>query len=365
MKLDIFALSDIHGHASEAKEALKNAGFDRNNPKHLLVVLGDYFDRGRENKAVYNYLDSIKNKVLIRGNHDDALDNAITNGKLTTSDHMNGMERTIVEFFRSDYFPEHNLIYIDETSNGYKELTPFLAAMRDYFETEHYVFTHGWLPLEIDIPNVEAIIHPDWKYDQPSVWRAAHWKEWNKVYHYRPKLEGKTVVVGHRSTSYASEFDPMRGPKNYSIFYGEGTIAIDALTVNSGRVNVLVIRDEEVPNPITHEMKLLPHPFKEIKSGRKTVEMRLFDEKRQKIRVGDKIIFTSEENGEKLNATVVGLHRFSDFMSLADSFIPKRLGFADYTPKQIANIMTDIYTAEQVEKYGALAIRISLDPNQL
>ena len=43
----------------------------------------------------------------------------------------------------------------------------------------------------------------------------------------------------------------------------------------------------------THEMKLYPAPFDSIKSGRKTVEMRLNDEKRQLIKIGDRIRFVN------------------------------------------------------------------------
>lgn len=50
-----------------------------------------------------------------------------------------------------------------------------------------------------------------------------------------------------------------------------------------------------------HNMKLHSTPFEMIKSGKKTFELRLYDEKRQKIKVGDEIIFTNTVNGETLN----------------------------------------------------------------
>lgn len=40
-----------------------------------------------------------------------------------------------------------------------------------------------------------------------------------------------------------------------------------------------------------HEMRLDPDIFEEIKDGNKTIEYRLYDEKRRKIKVGDKIEF--------------------------------------------------------------------------
>ncbi len=359
MKKKLFVTSDIHGHASEFKDALKEAGFDRNNDGHVLVVLGDYFDRGTENRAVYTYIDGLKNKILLSGNHDLSLETVLLNGKLTLADHMNGMERTVKEFFRGDYVPEYNFIYTDETADGYKDLMGFLGEMRDYLETENYVFTHGWLPLDVDVTSLEAHIRPDWRYETPRAWHDAKWTEWQKVYPYRPLLEGKTIVVGHRSAEYGSMFDPARKKKCTQPFYGEDMIAIDAMTAVSKRVNVLVIEDG-IPDPVTHEMKLLEHPFNEIKAGRKKVEMRLFDEKRQKIRVGDRIRFTSESSGEVLTVTVVGLHRFESFLSLANAFQPKDLGFRNDSPAKIAGIMTGIYSPEETEKYGTLAIRVSL-----
>lgn len=46
-------------------------------------------------------------------------------------------------------------------------------------------------------------------------------------------------------------------------------------------------------------MKLQPQPFEAIKSGRKDIEMRLYDEKRKQIKKKDLIEFTSLESGEK------------------------------------------------------------------
>ena len=49
---------------------------------------------------------------------------------------------------------------------------------------------------------------------------------------------------------------------------------------------------------MTHEMKLQDGPFRLFEEGKKRVEVRLLDEKRQKIRVGDAILF-HRESGEK------------------------------------------------------------------
>lgn len=51
---------------------------------------------------------------------------------------------------------------------------------------------------------------------------------------------------------------------------------------------------KECLNASLHETK--QRPFEKIKSGSKTIEMRLFDEKRQRISVGDFIEFSSADN---------------------------------------------------------------------
>ncbi len=53
-----------------------------------------------------------------------------------------------------------------------------------------------------------------------------------------------------------------------------------------------------------------------IKSGSKTIELRLYDEKRREIQVGDTILFTNTENGEHLSVRVLALSVFDSFEEL-------------------------------------------------
>lgn len=48
-----------------------------------------------------------------------------------------------------------------------------------------------------------------------------------------------------------------------------------------------------------HKMKLQEDPFERIKNGTKTVEFRLYDEKRQTIQIGDEIEFSNYQNYKK------------------------------------------------------------------
>ena len=359
MRKKIFAVSDIHGHATLLKEALSNAGFQESNPEHLLVVCGDCFDRGKENRAVYLYLDRIKNKVIIRGNHEDILEDTIYKAKVTDHARDNGTEKTVKEFFGSDYDYERCTLFIDERTNGYKELIPFLQSTRDYFETEKYVFTHGWLPLinqgtfYVDIPD-------NWRYATPAEWRKARWTEWHKVYPYRPILKDKTLIVGHRSTAYGSMFDPKRQSKCHDPFHGEGMIAIDALTVLSEKINVITLTDN-VPDAVTHQMSLQDRHFRKMKAREKTVEMRLPNEKRKQIHTGDQIEFTNTETEEKLTVTVTSLHRFPTFRELISAMSAKALGFEGQDAAEILKAIVEIYPEDKQKRFGALAIKVQID----
>ena len=73
-------------------------------------------------------------------------------------------------------------------------------------------------------------------------------------------------------------------------------------------------------------MRLDAWPFALIKSGTKTIELRLYDDKRSKIKVGDKISFTSRETGESIMVEVFKLHRADTFFELIDEVGLSKLG---------------------------------------
>ena len=66
-----------------------------------------------------------------------------------------------------------------------------------------------------------------------------------------------------------------------------------------------------------HKMKLNESPFERIKNGTKNIEFRLFDEKRQQIKIGDQIEFSKlPDLQEKLLVTVTKLYREDTFENL-------------------------------------------------
>ena len=111
----------------------------------------------------------------------------------------------------------------------------------------------------------------------------------------------------------------------------------------------------------THSMNLHPQPYEMIKSGQKTIELRLYDEKRQAVRVGDEIVFTNNTSGETLRAKVVKLHVFDNFNELYASLPLLQCG---YTPEDVDTAapadMEQYYSIEKQGKYGVVGIEISI-----
>ena len=105
-----------------------------------------------------------------------------------------------------------------------------------------------------------------------------------------------------------------------------------------------------------HIMTLSDPFFFKAFYGEKTVEMRLYDEKRQKINSGDIITFFCAENNCMTIETVVERVRvFDDFYALALSYPSEELGFAGKSPREVAEFMNSLY-GDRAGKYRAVAI---------
>lgn len=109
-----------------------------------------------------------------------------------------------------------------------------------------------------------------------------------------------------------------------------------------------------------HIMHLSEEPFNWIKEGKKVVEVRLFDEKRRKVELGDIIIFKKLGSEEEIKVKVRGLLRFSSFKDLF-LFVPKDcLAHSTLSLDEQIKRIRKYYSEEQEKKYGVLAIWFEL-----
>lgn len=240
----LFVVSDVHGHYTLLKKALDDAGFDPSKDNHVFVSCGDLFDRGNENGSVYDFVRNLPNKILIRGNHEDMLCDALDRGKITVTELYNGTDITIEEFLGKDAVDRQGRFDPEKHAEKIRDIKSFVEEMLDYYESGDYIFTHGWLPIEFE--GRYPRIRDDWKDALPEDWQGARFLEWHQLYDVGATLAGKTIVCGHRPARLGRLFDDSREPDCSEPFYGNGIIAIDAGTVRSGRVNVLVIEEEKV-----------------------------------------------------------------------------------------------------------------------
>lgn len=106
-------------------------------------------------------------------------------------------------------------------------------------------------------------------------------------------------------------------------------------------------------------MKLHDEPFNKIKSGKKRIEMRLYDDKRRLIKVGDTIRFVNRDTEEYVDVAVINTYIFKNFEELYSNFDKGLLG---YSSNEIANSndMNKYYSFEEQSKYGVIAIEIKL-----
>lgn len=231
----LFVVSDVHGHCTLLKAALDKAGFDKDDPEHLLICCGDYFDRGDENMEVLRFFERLKHKVLLRGNHEDMLLKLLQTGKLQPHQYINGTINTLKNIF-GKYFvdPVDDTIDFSGKTRITDRICAFIGETADYYETEHYVFVHGWLPENAGTPEARQKASSE-------AWEKARWVKWNERYMGQRPLRDKTLVCGHVPAFYANALDPSRGKDCYEIFYGNGIIAIDAGTADTKKINVLVI----------------------------------------------------------------------------------------------------------------------------
>lgn len=110
-----------------------------------------------------------------------------------------------------------------------------------------------------------------------------------------------------------------------------------------------------------HKMKLQPKYYNYILNGTKRIEIRLYDEKRQQIKIGDTIKFIKEPDLiEAFNAKVVGLLRYNSFADMFDDFDISVLSDKNMNKKELLKALEQIYPKERQDKYGVLGIRIEL-----
>lgn len=266
-----YVTADPHSYFRAMKAALTEKGFFKDREPHKLIICGDLFDRGEEAAELQKFILDLMDRdqvILIRGNHEDLaldlLDYWNRRSYLEPHHHTNGTIDTVIQLINSEEpteseeppkFEERDLYTRNEDVCRAFMKTPFITkiipAMVDYYETDHYIFTHGWIPctaVSIASNEKEYIPVADWHSADETAWKNARWINGMEAAHHGILERGKTIVCGHWHTSfghsrYESDGGEFDNNPNFSPYCADGIIALDACTAISGKVNCIVIED--------------------------------------------------------------------------------------------------------------------------
>ena len=259
-----FVFADVHGFYTILKDELNRLGFDYKNPNHMLISLGDNFDRGTENYEMFQFLKEMKelNKIiLVKGNHEDLMLEMLYRRKPIFRDLTNGTYDACCELVRKSLGINRDDIFYDDPYLAYSTLRDngfidFIYDMKDFYETPNFIFTHGFIPITCDeLGNYDYMYMENWREADSSDFNKARWVNGIEMsIKYNIGEKGKKIVVGHFHSSYGhvrreySNLTPTEyrqlefSKKEYFLPYiDDNIIALDACTVKSKMVNVFII----------------------------------------------------------------------------------------------------------------------------
>ena len=112
---------------------------------------------------------------------------------------------------------------------------------------------------------------------------------------------------------------------------------------------------------MTHYINPASAPFEQIMSGAKTIELRLYDAKRQAVSEGDTIIFTSLSDNRQITVRFIRMHIFDTFIELYRSLPLPKCGYAEQDLDSASpDDMLAYYPKEKQERYKVMGIEIEL-----
>lgn len=196
--LRVYAIGDVHGCIDELRQMIENIDAEQaffQTKQSKIIFLGDYVDRGSENRAVIDYLIELQNSdrdvVFLRGNHDQKVLLFLKKPKRTGADYLKwGGDATLRDYGidvndyetmqdAADGFAKN----LPETHKAFFESLEYSHCIDDYFfchagvrpeialseQTNHDLC---WIRTDFlfyDEPFEKVIIHGHTIVDEPEV----------------------------------------------------------------------------------------------------------------------------------------------------------------------------------------------------
>lgn len=295
-----FVVSDIHSFYDELVYSLKKAGFRKTNQDHILVVLGDFFDRGPDAIKVFKFIRSIpkSRRVIVRGNHELLFLELLKKKNPQQHDFSNGTVDTFCQiasnadpynYYDPDMFKEacyfsgdHGISFDDYLQNKWNyikalvknhPITKWIKSkeFKNYWEQDNFIGVHSFIPTKLKDAVVKEFgllaygfenpdcfeYNPNWRGASDALWEEATWgcpySQYQHGLFFEEEQKGKQLIVGHWHTSdffKKLKYIHLYNHKCAPIYYSKGLIGIDGgVTYDyyyeewNHPQNVLVIKD--------------------------------------------------------------------------------------------------------------------------
>lgn len=257
-----YVTSDTHGFFQYLHKSLTEAGFFADKQPKKLILCGDMMDRGDQAVEMQSFMLDLLQKdelIFIRGNHEDLMhdflrdftaakdrvgfllgigNHHLSNGTFSTACQLAEMEP-------QEVWEKPNQFISRVMHSDF--LQTLIPAAVDFYETDHYIFTHGFIPCG-DPRNPKY--HTNWREPSKENWARARWINGMKTAEVHGISEpGKTIVCGHWNASYGhcrlenscpSEFGPNA---DHTPYFSTALIGMDACAAESGFLNTIILND--------------------------------------------------------------------------------------------------------------------------
>ena len=172
-------------------------------------------------------------------------------------DWSNGTIQTAFELaeYGLTTFTEFDVLDVMRKHPDYNE---YIKSTVDYYEDDKHIFVHGWIPCESNDSNMYHAREVKYTFDKNwrgGDWKSARWTNGMDAWNQGVRIDGKTIYCGHWHTSWGHSKLHKNGPEwdnkystnpehrkaHFEPFYDEGICAVDACTVYSKKVNIVVV----------------------------------------------------------------------------------------------------------------------------
>ncbi len=224
-----FVIGDIHGNHKGLVQVLERSGFDYDND--LLITLGDIVDGLPDSFECVEELLKIKNRIDIRGNHDDTFYQWLM-GKGHAFHWAQGGLLTAESYAKGHDIDLHSQVYYEPDAFGQKQPRYTINLFPDIIKDSHKGFFHKQAKFYKDEKNRAFVhagyLHPEGLgHDDPYtyMWSRALWQNHAMIPSQNiPKLlrAHSEIFIGHTQTLNWDTDKPMLKYNTYNLDTGAG-----------------------------------------------------------------------------------------------------------------------------------------------